>query len=83
MAKEQSPFLTLGKVTYYILFDSPAGVLPPSTVDQIARLDEDLIPATAIEWTGTSFGPSDLESVRREFETRDDVWSADFLSRES
>ncbi len=83
MAQELSPIVSRGDLTYYVLFDQRAGVLPLPLVSKLARFDQALVPSTVIEWPNIDFTPADLDSTCQSFGTKDDVWSADFLSRES
>ncbi|OAL37318.1 hypothetical protein AYO20_03494 [Fonsecaea nubica] len=80
MAEVISPFITIGQDRYYVAFDSKASHLPLSFITRLARCEEELIPATAIEWNESSFTPAHLASVTTSFSAADDVWSSDFLS---
>ncbi|KIW82433.1 hypothetical protein Z517_05460 [Fonsecaea pedrosoi CBS 271.37] len=80
MAEAISPFITIGQDRYHVAFDSKASRLPLPFITRLARFEEELIPATAIEWNESSFTPTHLASVTTSFSAADDVWSSDFLS---
>ncbi|KAH0843071.1 glutamyl-tRNA (Gln) amidotransferase [Fonsecaea pedrosoi] len=80
MAEAISPFITIGQDRYYVAFNSKASRLPLPFITRLARFEEELIPATAIEWKESSFTPADLASITTSCSAVDDVWSSDFLS---
>ncbi|KIX95353.1 uncharacterized protein Z520_08870 [Fonsecaea multimorphosa CBS 102226] len=80
MAEAISPFITIGQDKYYVALDSDCSRLPPSLVPRLTRFEQELIPATAIEWNESSFTPDHLASVSSNFSTADDIWSKSFLS---
>ncbi|OAP54478.1 hypothetical protein AYL99_11579 [Fonsecaea erecta] len=75
-----SPFITIGQDKYYVAFDLKPTRLPSSGIARLARFEQELIPATAIEWKESTFTPHHLASISTNFSTADDAWSKSFLS---
>ncbi|KIW13001.1 hypothetical protein PV08_08188 [Exophiala spinifera] len=80
MAKEASPFISIGESSYYVALEHSLASLSPELVKKLGRFEDDLIPCTAIEWMSTEFSNSDLKASCEEFADKDDVWCEDFLS---
>ncbi|KIW31595.1 uncharacterized protein PV07_03225 [Cladophialophora immunda] len=80
MSEVISPFITVGQDNFYVAFDSKCSRLPPSCMTRLALFDEELIPASAIEWKESSFTPAHLASISTNFSTADDIWTKSFVS---
>lgn len=80
MAKDVSSLTSIGGLAYSIPEYAHTIILPSQLLPKLSRFTEDLIPTTVIEWSGTKFGPGDLEATRERLSAADDVWTGSFLS---
>lgn len=83
MARDSSPVISVGGLSYSLSLDTKVAVLSQSLVPKLSRFGQDFIPTTAVEWTESQFCPKDLEVTCQRFSSLDDVWSSGFLSCES
>jgi hypothetical protein len=82
MVQELSTTLPIGPHSYHI-HRSPNATLQPYLAKRLHGFDIDYIPTARIDWTEQTFKKHDLESVCRNYEENDDVWTRDFLPRMS